>query len=58
MKKIVSPPAEITNETLKSFLEKLCEEFNRRLGNIPSNSSASDIAGAVQDLNKLLDILR
>jgi hypothetical protein len=58
MKIIIAPPREITNETLRRFINELCDVINSRFGNIPDDSTASDAAGAVDDLNALQDILR
>lgn len=58
MKIIIKPPPEITNESLRSFIVELCDIINQRFGNIPSDSTATDVTGVVADLNDLLEVLR
>lgn len=58
MKTIISPPPVINNETLISFLQEICDVINMRLGNIPDDSTATDVTGAVSDLNALMEVLR
>lgn len=58
MKTIIKPPHEITTESLRAFITELCNVLNSRFGNIPDDSTASDVSGVVSDLNDLLDVLR
>lgn len=58
MKKIITPPDEVTPENIRAFFIELCNVINDRFGNIPDDSDAVDTAGAVSDLNDLLEVLR
>lgn len=58
MKRILVPPDEINNQTVRAFFIDIANEFNKRLGNIPDDSTAADVATVVEDLNSLLDVLR
>jgi hypothetical protein len=58
MKTLLIPPREINDQTLRIFFRDLCEVINQRFGNIPDDSTASDVPGVVIDLNALQDILR
>lgn len=58
MKTLIIPPKEINNDTMRAFCNEICELLNQRFGNIPDDSEATDAAGAVVDLNALLEVLR
>lgn len=50
-------PPENKNE-MGRFLQELCRIVNKKTPTIPSDSTASDVAGIVADFNTLLANLR
>jgi hypothetical protein len=58
VKILITPPREINEYTIRNFFVTVCNVINKRLGNIPDDSEATDVAGVVEDLNALQDILR
>lgn len=40
------------------FKRQVAAMFNKLIGNVPDDSTASDVAGVVADLNELLAMLR
>jgi len=56
MSDFITPPA---NEAEKErFFQELCRIVNKKTPVIPSDSTASDVAGIVADFNTLLANLR
>ena len=58
MEIIQSPSPGASLEEVNRKVQQLCNLANKLVANVPSDSTASDVPGAVADFNALLAVLR
>lgn len=57
-KKILVPPMQINDQSIRRFFNDIANAFNERLGSIPDDSTAADVPTLLSDFNELLEVLR
>lgn len=55
---IQAPPIGTNLDDLTRKMQQLCNLVNKMITNIPADSTASDVAGVVSDLNSLQDVFK